>query len=115
MKLAHQIRKIESLSMSQALKKAWAGSRAPKSALEIVEEYATEYEKENFTSFEVREWENYGKKRLYITCPGVSKKYQRVGYIDLIEGTFNCEVHPTRTSTGKAYNAFLETATCKIA
>jgi hypothetical protein len=61
----------------------------------------------NSDSYTVTLWEKGDKKRLYINAPYESRKYAKVGYIDLNLGTVFCEVHQTRTSRGKDYFSML--------
>lgn len=87
MRNAWRIRKTYNVSMSVAMKAAWAVAKAVAIAEQDADEYCGNYR----TS--VNDWAKYGKARCYIasrwyTNAWALKRERKIGFVDLTTGEF---------------------------
>ena len=87
MRNAWNIRRTNKVSMSVALKAAWALEKAMVSAEEIGNDYAGHHR------ISVNDWAKYGKSRTYVSVRIYTnawnlKREIKLGYVDLMTGSY---------------------------
>jgi len=87
MRTAWYLRRKHNLSMSTALRAAWAMAKAVDAAADCEGKYC------GHSKVVVNEWEKYGKSRTYVSCRHYTnawnlKHEDRIGYIDNLTGEF---------------------------
>ena len=87
MRNAWNIRRVNNVSMSTALRAAWALAKAMNKAEEVAA--AIDWN----TKVKINDWMKYGKRRTYVevavyTNAWNRKRTEKIGYVDNMTGTF---------------------------